>query len=95
LLAAMLRAQKIPSRIAVGLVYVDGLSSFGGHMWTEALLGETWVPLDATLGRGGIGVGHIKLAESSFSDEGPAPITSFLPLLKILGRMRIEVVEER
>jgi transglutaminase-like putative cysteine protease len=92
LLAAMLRAQKIPSRIAVGLVYADGLSAFGGHMWTEVLLGETWVPLDATLGRGGIGPAHIKLAESSFADDGPAPVTAFLPLLKILGQMQIEVV---
>ena len=58
----------------------------------EALLGDTWVPLDATLGQGGIGAAHIKLAESSFADDGPAPVTAFLPLLKILGQMQIEVV---
>ena len=38
LLAAMLRVKAIPSRVAVGLVYVDSLSAFGGHMWTEACL---------------------------------------------------------
>src|SRR5262249_1401304 len=61
LLAAMLRARNIPSKIAVGLVYIEPLSSFGGHMWTEALLGDRWVPLDATLGGGelGIGAAHI------------------------------------
>jgi hypothetical protein len=93
LLAAMLRAEKIPSRIAVGVVYVEQVSAFGGHMWTEAWLDGQWIPLDATLGQKGIGAAHIKLAVSGFADDGPAPITSFLPLVKILGTMKIEVVE--
>jgi hypothetical protein len=94
-LAAMLRARNIPSKIAVGLVYIEPLSSFGGHMWTEALIGDHWVPLDATLGTGeaGIGAAHIKLAESSFADNGPAPTTSFLPLIRVLGRIELTVVE--
>jgi len=93
LLAAMLRAKKIPSRIAVGLVYVEGREAFGGHMWTEALLGDEWIPLDATLGRGGIGAAHLKMAHSSFSDEGPAPVTAFLPLISVLGNLQIEIVK--
>lgn len=93
LLAAMLRAEKIPSRVAVGLVYVSGHDAFGGHMWTEAYLGDKWVPLDATLAKGGIGAGHIKLAESSFADDGPSPLSTFLPLLKVLGNIQIEIVE--
>ncbi|WP_166820276.1 transglutaminase-like domain-containing protein [Thalassoroseus pseudoceratinae] len=93
LLAALLRVKKIPSRIAVGLVYVDSLNGFGGHMWTEAFLGGQWVPLDATLGQGGIGAAHIKLAESSFADDAPAPVTTFLPLMNILGQIEIEVLE--
>jgi len=93
LLAAMLRARKIPSRIAVGLVYMEHLASFGGHMWTEAWLDGKWIPLDATLGRGGIGAAHIKLSESSFADDAPSPVTAFLPLMKILGKLQIEVVK--
>jgi hypothetical protein len=95
LLAAMLRARNIPSKIVVGLVYIEPLSSFGGHMWTEALLGDHWVPLDATLGNGeaGIGAAHIKLAESSFSDKGLTPTTAFLPLVRVLGRIELTVVE--
>jgi hypothetical protein len=93
LLAAMLRAQRIPSRIAVGLVYAEPFSSFGGHMWTEAWLGDKWVPLDATLGQGGIGAAHIKLAHSSFADDGPVPVSAFLPLLEVLGNLKIEVVK--
>ncbi len=95
LLAAMLRASKIPSRIAVGLVYIESKSCFGGHMWTEAWIDGKWIPLDATLGRGGVGAAHIKLAHSSFSDEGAAPVTAFLPLLRVLGSMNIEVVSAK
>jgi len=93
LLAAMLRVKKIPSRIAVGLVYIEGASAFGGHMWTEAKIGKTWIPLDATLGRGGIGAAHLKMVESDFANDGPAPINTFLPLLKALGRTTITVLK--
>ena len=91
LLAAMLRAKGIPSRVAVGLVYVDSLSAFGGHMWTEANLNGQWIPLDATLGRGGIGAAHIKLSDSSLSDDGPAAISSFAPLMLVIGQLKIDV----
>jgi len=61
-------------------------------MWTEAFIGNQWVPLDATMGQGGIGAAHIKMGTSSFSDEGPSPITTFLPLHQILGNMEIDVI---
>jgi transglutaminase-like putative cysteine protease len=92
LLAAMLRAGGIPSRVSVGLVYADKLGAFGGHMWTEAWLDGRWIPLDATLGRGGIGAGHIKVADADLSDEGPSPVTSFLPLMNLLSGVSIETV---
>jgi hypothetical protein len=92
LLAAMCRARKIPARVAVGLVYVPAQSSFGGHMWTEVFVRGAWIPLDATLGKGGIGADHIKFADSSFSEEGgSSPLASFLPLISVLGKMKIEV----
>lgn len=93
LLAAMLRAREIPSRVAVGLVYVGSLSSFGYHMWTEAYVRGTWVPLDATLGRGGIAADHIKILDSNLSDSGPAPIKDFLPMISVLGKTEIEVLK--
>lgn len=93
LLAALLRVRKIPSRVAIGLVYVDSHSAFGGHMWTEAFLEGRWVPLDATLGRGGIGGGHIKFADSSLDDDAPAAVTSFLPLIGVLEDLRLKVEE--
>jgi transglutaminase-like putative cysteine protease len=93
LLAALLRCRGIPSRVAAGLVYVESLEGFGGHMWTEAFIGGRWIPLDATLGRGGAGPAHIKLADSSLADNAPAPVTAFAPLIKLLGgAARIEVI---
>jgi hypothetical protein len=93
LLAAMARSRGIPSRVAVGLVYAQSLSAFGGHMWTEVFLDGRWIPLDATLALGGIGAGHIKLADSSFADDGPMPVASFLPLMTALGKIQIEVTQ--
>ncbi|MDF1744597.1 MAG: transglutaminase family protein, partial [Gimesia sp.] len=92
LLAAMLRAQKLPSRVVVGLVYIQSRSSFGGHMWTEVFLDNRWIPLDGTLGKGGIGAAHIKLADSSLAENSPAPLSLFLPLLQV-GTMSIEVID--
>lgn len=95
LLAAMLRAKEIPSRVAVGVVYVElnKQPSFGGHMWTEAWLNGKWVPLDATLGRGGTHAGHIKLGASSFGGESATPIATFTPLMLAIGKMQIQVVK--
>jgi hypothetical protein len=93
LLAALLRVRNIPSRVAIGLVYADSHTAFGGHMWTEAFLDARWVPLDATLGRGGIGGGHIKFADSSLAADAPAPVTSFLPMISVLEHLRLEVEE--
>jgi transglutaminase-like putative cysteine protease len=96
LLAAMARARKIPSRVVVGVVYVTSLSSFGGHMWTEVFINGLWVPLDATLGRGGIGADHIKFADSSFSEnDDVSPLSTFLPLVSVLGKLQIEVRDVR
>ncbi|MBX3440110.1 MAG: transglutaminase domain-containing protein, partial [Planctomycetaceae bacterium] len=93
LLAAMLRVRQIPSRVAVGLVYSEFHGAFVGHMWTEAFLNGRWIPLDATLARGRVGPAHIKFSDSSLSDDGPAPATVFVPLVGILNKLKIEVVD--
>jgi len=91
LLTAMLRANGIPARAAIGLVYVQELKGFGYHMWTEAYLNGHWVPLDATLGQAGIGPAHLKLSHTNLA--GASPYSSFLPVAQVLGRLKIEVVE--
>jgi hypothetical protein len=47
LLATLLRAAGIPSRVAIGYVYALGM--FGGHAWAEVLAGDAWIPLDAAI----------------------------------------------
>ncbi|MCH8045587.1 MAG: transglutaminase domain-containing protein [Planctomycetes bacterium] len=91
LLAAMARARGIPARVVMGLVYMEGRQSLGYHMWNEVYVGGRWTALDATLGRGGIGGGHLKLATSNL--KGASALSSFLPVATVLGRLKIEVIE--
>jgi transglutaminase-like putative cysteine protease len=83
LTAAMCRAQGVPSRTAIGLVYVNNLLGRPGlafHMWTEVFVNGQWLALDATLGRGSIGPGHIKITDHSWDG-----VISFTPLLPVKG----------
>lgn len=91
LLAALARAAGIPARVAIGLVYSPADEGFAYHMWTEMLLSDCWVPLDATLGEGRISADHLKLTDSSLTDR--AGFASFLPLVEVLGQLKIEVLE--
>jgi len=93
LLAALARARGIPSRVAVGLVYVPGEQAFGFHMWTEVYIDDRWIGLDGTLGQGGLGAGHLKLSTANLK-EGTA-MSSFLPVAQVLGRLKIEEVAEK
>lgn len=93
LLCAVLRARGIPARAAIGLVYVEREHAFGYHMWTEAWINDRWVPLDATLGRGGISAAYLKIADTNF--DGVDAFASFLPVFPLLGRLQIEVLERK
>ncbi|RLS54769.1 MAG: hypothetical protein DWH91_11050 [Planctomycetota bacterium] len=97
LLAALLRARKIPARVAAGLVYAASLKAYGGHMWTEAYLDGRWVPLDATLANGHGDAIHIKTSDAALEDESSLPVEQMLPLIHLLGRttLTVEVVEHR
>jgi hypothetical protein len=90
LLAALCRAREIPARVAIGLVYSPPIEGFAYHMWTEAWITDRWVPLDATLGLGGIGAAHLKVSHSNL--EGVDPFSQFLPVFQLIGNVRIEVV---
>ncbi|MCD6325926.1 transglutaminase domain-containing protein [bacterium] len=89
LLAAMLRSVGIPSRVVAGLLFVDG--DFFYHAWNEAFVGE-WMPLDATLKRGGNewDAVHIKLAQTSFSS--PAGIAELAPVASSMGAIKLKVL---
>jgi transglutaminase-like putative cysteine protease len=91
LLAALCRAEKIPARVAIGLVYMAGQHSLAYHMWTEVYLDKRWIPIDATLARGGIGAAHLKLAHTNL--QGASAYSAFLPVIKVAGRLKIAVDE--
>ena len=91
LLAALCRAREIPARVAMGLVYVEEKQGFLYHMWTEAWIRDRWIPLDGTLGQGGIGAAHLKLSDSSLA--GPSALADILPIINVVGRLKIKVVE--
>lgn len=89
LLAALLRARKIPARVATGLVYVPQRKAMGFHMWTEAWIHDRWVPLDATLGRGGIGAAHLKVTTTDLADG--ESVSAFLSVVQLLGNLKLSV----
>ncbi len=81
--AGMCRAVGIPSRTAIGLVYAPGAGgkpTLAYHMWFEVSINGRWLALDATLGRGSIGAGHIKITDASWHEE-----KSFAPLLPVMS----------
>ncbi len=83
----------IPARVVAGLVYTEqsGVPSLAYHMWNELYLGNRWIPLDATLGQGGIGAAHVKLAHTDLA--GVSAFSSFLSVAQVAGQLRVEVLE--
>jgi hypothetical protein len=91
LLAALCRARKIPCRVAIGLVYYPPQQGFAYHMWNEAWIDDRWIPLDGTLGQGGVAAERLMLADSSLS--GATSLAAMLPVVKVFGRLELEVVK--
>jgi transglutaminase-like putative cysteine protease len=93
LTAALCRAAGVPARTAVGLVYVNDENHgpvLGFHMWTEVGINGQWLMLDAVLGKGSVGAGHLKIADHSWQDiQTLAPL---LPVTRVTGKVRVEVV---
>ena len=90
LLAALCRARQIPCRVAFGLVHYPPQKGFAYHMWNEAFISDRWVPLDGTLGRGGVAADRLKLADTSL--RGATGLTAMLPVVQVFGRLQLEVL---
>jgi transglutaminase-like putative cysteine protease len=92
LAAAMCRAEGVPSRTALGMIYADTGKgpAMVFHMWTEVWIEGQWVPIDATLGRGYVGADHLKVSDQSWHDT--RTLTPLLPFLRVVGKVAIEVV---
>lgn len=81
LFTALARAAGIPSRVAAGVVYMEG--AFYYHAWAEVWLGQ-WVAVDPVLNQFPADATHIK-----FIQGGPE---EHMALLKIIGQVRMEVI---
>lgn len=95
LLAALMRSEGIPSRVAVGFVYVANPASFAPHMWTEAWIDGQWIPFDATLGGEANPMTRFKVTDSSMPDGLTNGTVLFVPLLNFLGRATVEILPEK
>jgi len=94
LLAAVMRSEGVPSRVAAGFAYVPNPASFAPHMWTEAWIDGQWIPFDATLGGEVNPLTRLKVTDSALSDNVTNGTLLFIPLLNFLGRATVEILPE-
>lgn len=97
LLAALLRAAGIPSRVCSGLVAIPGRNGeviFGYHMWTEGLYADDgtvcWHALDAAIdAKRPFDATHILFSTSSLQDEQTMNfMVAYAPLL---NRLKVDI----
>jgi transglutaminase-like putative cysteine protease len=102
LLAAILRAMKIPSRTVSGLVYAEQFLGHQGiigyHMWAQAWVQDgtdgRWVDLDAVLdAEQPFDATHIALSYSAMADG--EMFMDMLSMASLVGRLSIRVVESK
>lgn len=80
---AILRALKIPSRVAFGLVYNEG--AFFYHAWVEFYDGEKWISFDPTWGLFPADILRIKIGDGNVSE--------WIEVLKYVGKIKITFIE--
>lgn len=93
LAAAMCRAVDVPSRTALGLVYVDQSNQaiLGFHMWMEVLINGKWRGLDPIFGLKGLTPGHIKICDHSWKNT--QTLAPLLPVLRVMGKLQAQIIE--
>jgi len=84
LVAALLHACNIPTKIAAGLVYLDG--RFYYHAWNEVYLND-WISLDVIMNQFPADVTHIRLVSGSPDKQ--------MSLLGIIGNIKIKIIEKK
>lgn len=79
--AALARSLGIPTKIAVGLVYMDG--AFYYHAWNEVFL-DKWIPIDATFGEFPAGALRLRLSEGELSEQ--------TQILSVVGGIKLRIL---
>ncbi len=83
LAVALLRAEGIPSRVEVGLVYVGG--AFYYHAWVGVYLGGKWISSDPTFGQVIADPTHVKLEYGGFENQAK--------LYRVINKLQISVLD--
>jgi hypothetical protein len=81
LYVALARSLGLPTRTAVGLVYVNG--AFFYHAWPEVWLDE-WVAVDPTFGQYPADAAHIRFVVGGLAQQ--------VEIVRLIGRLNIEVL---
>lgn len=81
LFTALARTSGIPTKVVMGLVYLDG--RFHYHAWNEVFT-DRWIAVDPTLGQFPADATHIKILEGDIS-RSPE-------IIKVVGRMTLDVI---
>jgi transglutaminase-like putative cysteine protease len=88
LYVAMARASGLPSRIAVGLVFMHG--AFYYHAWPEVYIRETptrglWLPVDPTLNQFPADTTHLRLARGGLDKQAV--------IVPLVGKLKMNVLD--
>ena len=67
--------------------------AMGYHMWMEVMIDGRWYALDATINDGLVGPTYIKISDHHWNDVHS--VTPLLPVVRLLGRVQIEIVSMR
>lgn len=89
LFAALARSQGIPTRLALGVVYMEmeGKPSFLFHQWNEVYVGGQWIPVDPTFGEAPADASRVLIGYNSESRE-----SSQRPGIDWAGQVRIRIL---
>ncbi len=80
LFTALARAAGIPTRLAAGLVYMNG--AFYYHVWAESFVGS-WFAFDPTIGGDFVDATHVKLTQGETD--------SLFDMAKVIGGLKAEI----
>jgi tetratricopeptide (TPR) repeat protein len=91
LLASMLRAAGIPSKVVIGLIYTDKpQDAFGYHMWVKAYTGK-WVNLDPSFPDKNFSPTHIALYETALNNVSDRT-DIVLNIIKSFSKIKINIL---
>lgn len=82
LFTALARAAGIPTKLVLGLVFLDG--KFYYHAWNEVFVGK-WIAVDPTFGQLPADASHVKFVEGNLNKSSE--------ILRLVGKVTLDVVE--